>query len=195
MAGEERRRVPVDEQRVHEIAEHVQAIIRLLRLDAADPNLAGTPERVAEAYFELLSGEQSPPELTSFANREGISEPVVLRDIPVYSLCAHHWLPFFGQALVAYVPGERIVGLSKLARVVQHFARRPQVQERLTEQIVGCLEAELRPVGALAVIEARHLCMEMRGVRLPGTLTRTTAMRGAFADAGLRERLLAQVRP
>ena len=187
--------MPEDQRRVHEIAEHVQAIMALLRLDRADPNLAGTPERVAELYLELLAGDQQPPELTSFPNRDGVNGLVSVRDIPVYSLCAHHWVPFFGQALVAYLPGERIVGLSKLARVVEHFARRPQVQERLTEQIVGCLEAELRPVGAMAVVEARHLCMEMRGVRLPGTVTRTVAVRGRLAaDLGLREEVLGQLR-
>jgi GTP cyclohydrolase IA len=162
------------------IAEHVQAIMGLLRLDPGDPNLAGTPERVAELYQELLAGSGTLPELTSFPNSEGLREPVVMRDIPVYSLCAHHWVPFFGQAVVAYVPGERIVGLSKLARVVEHFARRAQVQERLTEQIAGCLYDGLQPVGVKVVIEARHLCMEMRGVRLPGTVTRTTAVRGEY---------------
>jgi GTP cyclohydrolase I len=184
----------VDEPaRVHDIGRHVQAIMALLRLDADDPNLVGTPERVAELYLELLAGEQPPPDLTSFPNTEGLHEAVVMRDIPVYSMCAHHWLPFFGQAVVAYVPGARIVGLSKLARVVEHFARRAQVQERLTEQIVACLDEELRPAGAMVVIEARHLCMEMRGVRVPGTLTRTRAVRGAFVtDARLRAEVLGQ---
>jgi GTP cyclohydrolase IA len=168
------------------IAEHVQAIIALLRLDRDDPNLAGTPERVAELYQELLAGSGTLPELTSFPNSEGLREPVAMRDIPVYSLCAHHWVPFFGHAVVAYVPGERIVGLSKLARVVEHFARRPQVQERLTEQIAGCLESGLQPLGVMVVIEARHLCMEMRGVRLPGTITTTRAVRGAFPRDALQ---------
>jgi GTP cyclohydrolase IA len=171
----------VDEQaRLHEIAQHVQAIMGLLRLDAGDPNLAGTPERVAELYLELLAGSPSLPELTSFPNSDGLREAVVMRDIPVYSLCAHHWVPFFGQAVVTYVPGERIVGLSKLARVVEHFARRAQVQERLTEQVASCLDEGLQPLGVMVVIEARHLCVEMRGVRLPGTVTRTTAVRGVF---------------
>jgi GTP cyclohydrolase I len=169
-----------DQARLHEIAQHVQAIMGLLRLDAGDPNLAGTPDRVAELYLELLAGSPSLPELTSFPNADGLREAVVMRDIPVYSVCAHHWVPFFGQAEVAYVPGERIVGLSKLARVVEHFARRGQVQERLTEQIAGFLDTELRPRGVMVVIEARHLCMEMRGVRLPGTVTRTTAVRGLY---------------
>ena len=173
---------------VHAIAEHVRAIMNLLRLDAGDPNLAGTPERVAELYVELLAGDQPLADLTTFPNHDGVNEPVVMRAIPVYSLCAHHWVPFFGQATVAYVPGERIVGLSKLARVVEHFARRAQVQERLTEQIAACLDDALQPLGVMVAIEARHLCMEMRGVRLPGTITRTTAVRGAFAtDPRLRE--------
>jgi GTP cyclohydrolase IA len=179
---------------MREIARHVQAIADLLGLDGRDPNLAGTPERVAELYIELLGGAAgSPPELTSFPNTEALSQVVSLARVPVYSLCAHHWVPFFGQAQVAYLPGERIVGLSKLARVVDYFAHRPQLQERLTEQIAGCLAAELRPAGVLVVLEARHLCMEMRGVRLPGTLTRTTAVRGAFAtDAALREESIRQ---
>jgi len=120
-----------------------------------------------------------------------VHEPVVMRGIPVYSLCAHHWVPFFGQAVVGYVPGERIVGLSKLARVVEHFARRAQVQERLTDQIAACLDEALAPAGVMVAIEARHLCLEMRGVRLPGTITRTTAVRGAFAtDPRLRDEVL-----
>jgi GTP cyclohydrolase IA len=181
----------VEQARLHEVAQHVQAIMALLRLDPDDPNLVGTPERVSEVYLELVAGSQDLPDLTSFPNREGLREPVVMRGIPVYSLCAHHWLPFFGQAVVAYVPGERIVGLSKLARVVEHFARRAQVQERLTEQVVGILEAELQPLGAMVVVEARHLCMEMRGVRVAGSVTRTTAVRGVFAtDAPLREDVL-----
>ena len=187
--------MPEPHPQLPEIAQHVQAIIDLLGLDAADPNLVGTPERVAELYLELLGGAaEPPPELTSFPNTEGLSGPVALRQVPVYSLCAHHWVPFFGHALVAYLPNERIVGLSKLARVVEYFARRPQVQERLTEQIVACLERALRPAGVMAVIDARHLCLEMRGVRLPGTLTRTIAVRGAFAsDPALREEILRQV--
>ena len=188
----------MDNPRAHDIARHVQAIMRLLRLDPAeDPNLVGTPERVAELSLELFSGLEpgSAPELTTFPNQDGTRQVVSLGDIPFYSLCAHHFAPFFGHALVAYVPGERLIGLSKLARVVDWFAHRPQVQERLTEQIADCLATELRPRGALVVLEARHLCMEMRGVRLPGTLATTRAVRGVFeSDAGLREEVLQRVR-
>ena len=112
-------------------------------------------------------------------------------DIPFYSLCAHHFLPFFGSAHVAYLPGDRIVGLSKLARVVEFYARRPQVQERMTEQIVELLDRELRPAGAMVVVQARHFCIEMRGVNRAGLATTTRAVRGAFTEARRRREFLA----
>ena len=111
-------------------------------------------------------------------------------DIPFYSLCAHHFLPFFGAAHLAYIPRERIVGLSKLARAVEHYARRPQIQERMTEQIVGLLRDRLAPVGAMVVVQARHLCMEMRGVGKTGVLTTTSAIFGAFDDDKVRQEFL-----
>ena len=114
--------------------------------------------------------------------------------IRFHSLCAHHFLPFFGTAHVAYLPKERVVGLSKLARAVELFARRPQVQERLTEQIASFLDSRLQPAGVMVVVEARHFCMEMRGVRKAGARTTTSAVRGAFADARKRREFLARIR-
>ncbi len=112
-------------------------------------------------------------------------------DTPFYSLCAHHFLPFFGSAHVAYLPGDRIVGLSKLARVVEFYARRPQVQERMTEQIIGYLERRLEPRGVMVVVQARHFCLEMRGIGKPGLTTTTSALRGAFDEERVRREFLA----
>ena len=167
------------------VAERFRGVMEALGLDLADPNLAGTPARVARAYAELFSGldPASEPELRTFPNTEGYSQPVAVLDIPFHSLCAHHFLPFFGAAHVTYVPGDRVVGLSKLARVVDHFARRPQTQEALTEQVVALLDRRLHPAGVMAVVEARHFCMEMRGVSKAGASTRTSAVRGVFAEA------------
>jgi GTP cyclohydrolase I len=129
--------------------------------------------------------------LRTFPNVERYAEMVSVVGIPFYSLCAHHFLPFFGSAHVAYLPGDRIVGLSKLARVVEFFARRPQVQERMTEQIVELLDRELRPVGAMVVVQARNFCIEMRGVNRRGLVTTTSAVRGAFDEAQRRREFLA----
>lgn len=181
-----------DGEQVRQIAGHVRAILALLRLDLDDPNLVGTPERVARSYLELFAGVHADrePVFQTFPNTEHYSQIVSVRDIPFYSLCAHHLLPFFGRAHVAYIPAERIVGLSKLARLVEFYARRPQLQERLTEQVIGCLASELKPQGAMVVVQAQHLCMEMRGVQKPGALTTTSAIRGVFRDRAVREEFL-----
>jgi GTP cyclohydrolase I len=172
-----------------------RALLDTLGLDLSDPNLADTPARMARAYEELFSGLHRPgPELRSFPNAEGYSQVVAVTGIPFYSLCAHHFLPFFGTAHVGYVPGDRVVGLSKLARVVDHFARRPQIQERLTEQVIGFLEERLAPRGTMVVVEGRHFCMEMRGVAKPGTVTTTSAIRGAFEDERTRQEFLGLAR-
>ncbi len=172
-----------------------RGFMEALGLDLADPNLADSDVRVARAYAELFAGlrEGAEPVLRTFPNPERYARMVSLVDIPFYSLCAHHFLPFFGTAHVAYLPDERIVGLSKLARVVEFYARRPQVQERLTEQVAAFLEERLRPAGAMVVVRARHLCMEMRGVGKLGASTTTSAVRGAFADAALRTEFFAQI--
>lgn len=135
---------------------------------------------MAAAYAELLTPE--PFALTTFPNEEGYDELVIARSIPFHSLCEHHLLPFHGVAHVAYLPGERIIGLSKLARVVDLFARGLQVQERLTTQVAAWLDEQLAPKGVGVVLEAEHLCMTLRGVQKPGALTVTSALRGLVRD-------------
>lgn len=182
---------PITDPRVLWVARKFREVLDALGLDRNDPNLHGTEFRVARAYGELFAGLRAgEPELRTFPNTEGYREMVAVTDIPFYSLCAHHFLPFFGAAHVAYLPGARIVGLSKLARVVEFYARRPQVQERLTEQIIDLLEDRLAPTGSMVVLRARHLCMEMRGVGKPGLTTTTSAIRGAFEDGRLRQEFL-----
>ena len=146
----------------------------------ATEHLAETPRRVAEAFAELLTPE--PFDLTTFPNDEGYDELVLVRDIPFRSLCEHHLLPFHGVAHVGYLPAERILGLSKLARVVDRFAADLQTQERLTMQIAGWLDQHLRPKGVGVVIEADHMCMSLRGVRASGARTLTSAMHGLLRD-------------
>lgn len=151
-----------------------------LGADLASEGIRDTPRRIADTYAELLTPE--PFELTTFANEEGCDELVVVRDIPFQSLCMHHLLPFFGVAHVAYLPGERIVGLSKLARVVDLFAHDLQLQERLTTQIADFLAERLEPRGVGVVLEAEHMCMTLRGVHKPGARTVTSALRGLVRD-------------
>jgi GTP cyclohydrolase IA len=151
-----------------------------LGADLDTEGLRETPRRMAAAYAELLTPE--PFSLTTFPNDEGYDELVVVRDIPFESLCMHHMLPFHGVAHVAYLPAERIVGLSKLARVVELFARDLQLQERLTTQIAGCLQARLQPKGVGVVIEAEHLCMSLRGVQKHGAKTVTSTLYGLVRD-------------
>jgi GTP cyclohydrolase IA len=148
--------------------------------DPATAHLADTPRRVANAYLELLT--PTPFELTTFPNDEGYDELVLARDIPFHSLCEHHLLPFHGVAHVGYIPGDRILGLSKLARVVALFARGLQVQERLTQQVADALEDELSPRGVGVVLEAEHLCMSLRGVQASGSRTVTSAVHGLLRD-------------
>jgi GTP cyclohydrolase IA len=181
-----------DEQKVTQIAAHVRRIIEALGLDVSDPNLDGTPERVAKMYLEMFHGlaEGAEPKVTFFPNDEHYTAMVMEKDIPFYSLCSHHFVPFYGHAHVAYIPNERIVGLSKMPRIVEFYARRPQLQERLTEQIAGFLEQTLCPQGVMVVVEARHLCVEMRGVKKPGALTVTSAIRGIFFNKPVREEFL-----
>jgi GTP cyclohydrolase IA len=160
-----------------------RAVVELLAALGIDPeaeSVRDTPARVARMFAELLA--PTPIRATTFANDGGYDEMVVVADIAFSSLCEHHLLPFFGVAHVGYLPGERIVGLSKLPRVVEHCARRLQVQERLTMQVADWLEGELRPRGVGVVLEATHLCMSVRGVRQPGARTRTSALRGLVRD-------------
>jgi GTP cyclohydrolase I len=165
-------------------------LLRALGADLEDEGLRDTPRRVAAAYAELLTPK--PFSLTTFPNDEGYDELVLARDIPFHSLCMHHMLPFHGVAHVAYLPGERIIGLSKLARVVELFARDLQVQERLTRQVADWLQEHLNPKGVGLVIEAEHLCMSLRGVQKPGSRTVTSALHGLVReDSRTRQEFLA----
>ena len=174
--------VPVDLGRVERA---ISELLAAVGEDCEREGLRATPKRVAAMYQELFAGLDDDParHLTvTFAAEH--DEMVMVRDIPFASLCEHHLVPFIGRAHVAYIPGGdgRITGLSKLARLVDSYARRLQVQERMTTQIADTLESTLEPRGALVVVEAEHLCMSMRGVRKPGTLTVTSAVRGLFRD-------------
>ena len=155
-------------------------LLRAIGADLDSPDLLGTPRRVAASFAELVT----PAEFgaTSFPNEEHYDELVLVRDISFHTLCMHHLLPFHGQAHVAYLPGERIIGLSKLARVVEIFARDLQLQERMTVQIADWLEHELEPRGVGVVLSAEHTCMTMRGVLKPGARTVTSALRGSLRD-------------
>jgi GTP cyclohydrolase I len=174
------------------IAHHVRGILTALGLDLQDPNLAETDLRVAKMYIEMFHGlaEGAEPKVTTFPNEENYSHMVMEKQIPFYSMCAHHLVPFYGHAHIAYIPRDRILGLSKFARILEFYAKRPQLQERLTEQVVTYLEEKLQPLGAMVVIEARHLCVEMRGVKKPGALTVTSALRGIFHQKPVREEFL-----
>jgi GTP cyclohydrolase I len=154
------------------------SFLAALGIDVEHEDLQETPARMARAYAELFSS--APLRLTTFANDEGYDELVLARSIPFRTVCEHHLLPFSGVAHVGYLPGERIVGLSKLARLVEHFAARPQVQERLTKQVAECLASRLRAPGVGVVLEAEHSCMTLRGVRALGAKTVTSALLGTL---------------
>ena len=160
--------------------EAAAALLTALGVDVSTEGMRGTPGRMARAYAEMFGAQ--PFDLTTFPNDEGYDELVVARSIPFHSLCEHHLLPFTGVAHVAYLPGDRIVGLSKLGRVVESFARRLQVQERMTVQIADWVEEFLQPRGVGVVLEAEHLCMSLRGVQKPGTITVTSALHGLVRD-------------
>jgi GTP cyclohydrolase IA len=165
-------------------------LLRALGRDVDSEPLEETPRRVADAYSELLTPQ--PFRATTFANDDGYDELIVARAIPFHSLCMHHLLPFHGVAHVGYLPGERIIGLSKLGRVVEYFRRDLQIQERLTTQVAGWLERELEPKGVGVVLEAEHLCMSLRGVQKLGAKTVTSALRGLVRDdARTRQEFLA----
>ena len=172
----------------------VSALLRALGRDPAEPHLTDTPRRVADAYAEMLT--PPPFDLTTFPNDEDYNELVLATAIPMQSLCEHHLLPFTGVAHIGYLPGERILGLSKLARVLDLFARDLQVQERLTQQVADWLQDNLNPRGVGVVIEAEHLCMSLRGVRARGARTTTSALHGLLReDPRSRMEFLALTRP
>ena len=171
-----------DEKTTQELAAHVKAILELLGEDPEREGLAKTPERVAKAWQFLTQGYEQNGEtiVRSAVFTEPYSQMVLVKDIELFSLCEHHMLPFIGKAHVAYIPNGRITGLSKIARVVETYARRLQVQERLTEQIRDCIQDSLKPLGVAVVIEAMHTCMSMRGVEKSNAVTTTSAFSGIF---------------
>lgn len=173
-----------DDERTAKLATHYGSILSLLGENPHREGLVKTPQRVAKAMQFLLKGYNEDPEaiLRAAMFQEPYQQMVVVKDIEVYSLCEHHLLPFFGKAHVGYIPREHITGLSKLPRVVEAYARRLQVQERLTTQIKECIQKTLNPLGVAVVIEASHMCMQMRGIQKQNAVTTTSDFTGAFAN-------------
>ena len=183
---------PDPESGLEAAAAAAKQFLEALGVSTDGPGLRDSPGRMARAYAEMLTPRSF--ELTTFPNDEKYDELVVVRDIPVQSLCEHHLLPFTGVAHVGYLPGERILGLSKFARVVELFARRPQVQERLTQQVATWLDDQLGPKGVGVVVEAEHSCMSLRGVRAAGAVTRTSALTGTLrSNPATRAEFLAAI--
>ena len=185
---------PIDLERAERA---VREILLAIGEDPEREGLRETPARVARSYREIFAGmAQRPEDVLTTTFELGHEELILVRDIEVYSTCEHHLVPFHGVAHVGYIPGHdgRVTGLSKLARLVDLYARRPQVQERLTSQIADALSKHLKPLGVLVVIECEHLCMSMRGVRQPGSRTITSAVRGQLRDPATRAEAMALVR-
>lgn len=187
--------IPI-ENTTQQIAHHIEQILRLINENIEREGLIKTPTRVGEAMQFLTQGYQQNAEeiLRSALFEEDYRQMVVVKDITFYSLCEHHMLPFFGKAHVAYIPNGKITGLSKVARVVDVFARRLQVQERMTTQIKECIQNTLNPLGVMVVIEAEHLCMQMRGVQKPHAITTTSDFTGAFNRPETREEFMKLIR-
>ena len=181
-----------DPAKIERIASHYKAILAELGEDPSREGLIQTPVRVAKALQYLTHGYDTKPEdiLRSAMFKEDYSQMVVVKDIEVYSMCEHHMLPFFGKAHVAYIPNGHIVGLSKIPRVVDAFARRLQVQERLTNEIRDCIQNTLDAAGVAVVIECKHLCMSMRGIQKQNSVTTTSAFTGAFVNEATRSEFL-----
>lgn len=178
-----------------ELKRHYEAILSLIGEDPTREGLVKTPERVAKAMQFLTQGyEQSPEDILRGAMfREDYKQMVIVRDIDFYSMCEHHMLPFFGKVHIGYIPNGYITGLSKLPRVVDVFARRLQVQERLTTEIKECIQNTLNPLGVIVVVEAEHMCMQMRGVEKQHSLTTTSDFTGAFKEAKTREEFMLHI--
>ena len=179
------------------IQKGVRLIIEGIGEDPERPGLRRTPERIAKLYEEIFSGlVDSPEDILKPMEGETHDEMVLLKDIPFYSVCEHHLLPFAGKAHIAYIPeGGRIVGISALARALEVFAKRPQVQERLTTQLADLLMKRLRPKGCMVIVDAEHLCISMRGIKKPGSRTVTSAVRGIFrTKQSTREEMLQLIR-
>ncbi len=181
--GNDLYRGPMDKPRI------MAAVAEIIRAVGEDPEREGlrdTPRRIADMYTEIFSGiNQDPSELLQTGFEEAHREMVVLKDIPFYSTCEHHFLPFHGRVHVGYIPNGRVVGVSKLARAVEVIARRPQLQERITALVADALMEGIGPGGAGVVVEAEHLCMTMRGIKKPGSKMLTSAMRGVFRDSAI----------
>ena len=175
-----------------QLAEHYKAILKLLGEDPEREGLQKTPMRVAKAMQILTRGYTQDPHkvLTDALFEEQYDQMVIVKDIDFFSMCEHHMLPFYGKAHVAYIPNGKITGLSKIARVVDIFSHRLQVQERLTEQIMHCINDTLKPQGVMVVIEAKHMCMQMRGVEKQNSITTTSAFSGVFESAIVREEFM-----
>lgn len=184
--------VPFDSEKSAKIAEHYQEIIKLLGEDVDREGLIKTPERVSKAMQFLMQGYEQDPEsiIKSAMFTEDYRQMVIVKDIDFYSMCEHHMLPFFGKAHVAYIPNKKITGLSKIARIVEVYARRMQVQERMTTQIKECIQRTLNPMGVMVIIEAQHLCMQMRGVQKQHSITTTSDFTGVFEQAKTREEFI-----
>lgn len=194
----------VNEFHIHEgelvepasVADHIRAILDLVNEDSSREGLLETPDRVERMYAEILQGyDQDPADVMKlFENSESYSDYVLVKDIEFYSMCEHHMLPFFGKAHIAYIPTDKIVGLSKLPRLVEIYARRLQLQEKLTGQIRSAIDEYLQPKGTLVITDATHMCVAMRGVRNQNSITTTESTSGVFKeDAALRERVLQQI--
>jgi GTP cyclohydrolase I len=181
-----------DDFTTSELAKNYENILKLLGEDNLREGLDKTPERVAKAMQFLLQGYKTDPVeiLKSALFKEDYRQMVIVKDIEIYSMCEHHLLPFFGKAHVAYIPNGTITGLSKIARVVDVFARRLQVQERLTTQIKECIHSTLKPLGVAVVIEAQHLCMQMRGIQKQHSITTTSDFTGAFQKTATRDEFI-----
>jgi GTP cyclohydrolase I len=180
------------EENVLKMAEHYRAILKLLGEETERDGLLKSPARIAKAMQFLMQGYNMDPEeiLKSAMFKEDYRQMVIVKDIEIYSLCEHHLLPFFGKAYVAYIPNGYITGLSKIARVVEAFSRRLQVQERLTTQIKDCIQATLNPLGVAVVIEAKHMCMSMRGIEKQNSVTTTSDFTGAFQKEATRQEFI-----
>lgn len=180
---------------LNRVQDAVRELIQAIGEDPEREGLKETPRRIAEMYAEIFAGMHADPaELLQVQFEERYDEMVILRDIPFYSICEHHFMPFHGVAHVGYIPNGRVVGISKIARVVDLFAKRPQLQERLTSQVADCIYEVLEPDGVAVVVEAEHLCMTMRGIKKPGSRMVTSAMRGNFKSRSVtRSEFLALV--
>ena len=184
--------VPFDSDKTEKVADLYKQIIELLGEDVEREGLVKTPERVSKAMQFLMQGYEQDPEqiIQSAMFTEDYRQMVIVKDIDFYSMCEHHMLPFFGKAHVAYIPNKKITGLSKIAHVVEVFARRMQVQERMTTQIKECIQKTLNPMGVMVIIEAQHLCMQMRGVQKQHSITTTSDFTGVFEQAKTREEFI-----